>query len=116
MGAPVNNRPKLGRDDVRDYACKLGDLASWMADQSMPLAYHHHMGSMIEDEEDVNWLMDGSPRAVHLHYDTWHLLFAGRCWKASPPSARPSALTMEDMPTEAVAMRQEEWYRASLGV
>jgi inosose dehydratase len=74
---PVNDRPKLGRDEVQAYAAKLGELAKWMTDQGMPLAYHHHMGSMIEDEEDVNWLMEGAPREVNLLFDTGHLLFGG---------------------------------------
>jgi inosose dehydratase len=75
IGTPVNDRPKLGRAEVRAYAAKLSELAKWMADQGMPLAYHHHMGSMIEDGEDVDWLMEGSTPEVHLLYDTGHLLF-----------------------------------------
>ncbi len=74
---PVANRPKLSRDEVLAYAAKLGELAKWMEGQGMPLAYHHHMGSIIEDEDDVNWLMEGSPTEVHLLYDTGHLRFGG---------------------------------------
>ncbi len=77
IGTPVARRPKLSREAVTGYAAKLGELAKWMADQGMPLAYHHHMGSMIEDEEDVNWLMEGSPPAVNLLFDTGHLRFGG---------------------------------------
>lgn len=74
---PVNLRPKLDRDGVRAYAGKLGELAKWMADEGQPLAYHHHMGSIIEDAEDVDWLMEFSPPEVHLLFDTGHLLFGG---------------------------------------
>ncbi len=77
IATPVNNRPKLGRDDVQAYAAKLSELAKWMSDQGMPLAYHHHMGSMIEDEDDINWLMQGSSAEVTLCFDTGHLLFGG---------------------------------------
>ena len=38
---------------------KITELAKWMADQGMPMAYHHHMGTIIETEDDVNWLMEG---------------------------------------------------------
>ncbi len=77
IGTPVNNRPKLGRDDIAAYGAKLTELAKWMADQGMPMAYHHHMGSIIESEEDVNRLMQSSGPAVRLCFDTGHLLFGG---------------------------------------
>ena len=77
IAVPVNDRPKFARADIRAYAAKLSELAKWMADQGMPLAYHHHMGSFIEDEEDVNALMEGSTPEVKLLFDTGHLLFGG---------------------------------------
>lgn len=74
---PVSRRPRLSRDEVTAYARKLGELAKWMADQGMAMAYHHHMGSMIEAEEEVDWLMAGSSPDLHLCFDTGHLLFGG---------------------------------------
>ena len=41
------------------------------------LAYHHHMGSMIEDQADVDALMEGSTPEVTLLFDTGHLKFGG---------------------------------------
>lgn len=77
QSVPVNNRPKLERDEVRAYGAKISELAKWMGDQGMPMAYHHHMGSIIESEDDVNWLMDGSSDDLKLCFDTGHLLFGG---------------------------------------
>ncbi|WP_068108241.1 myo-inosose-2 dehydratase [Tropicimonas marinistellae] len=77
IGTPVSQRPKLGRDEVLAYAAKLSELAKWSADQGVVLSYHHHMGSMIEDAEDIDWLMEGSDPALTLLYDTGHLHFAG---------------------------------------
>lgn len=77
IAIPVNARPKLSRSDIMAYAAKLSDLAKWMADQGMVLAYHHHMGSMIEDREDVDALMEGSAPEVTLLFDTGHLKFGG---------------------------------------
>ncbi|ASP19062.1 inosose dehydratase [Antarctobacter heliothermus] len=77
IGTPVNNRPKLCRDQVLDYGRKLSEVAKWMQDQGMPMAYHHHMGSIIESEDDVNWLMEGASNEVSLCFDTGHLLFGG---------------------------------------
>jgi len=74
---PVNQRPKLQRDEITAYAAKLSEVAKWMADQGMVMAYHHHMGSMIEDQDDIDWLMEGSSDEVTLLYDTGHLRFGG---------------------------------------
>ncbi|MCV6591856.1 MAG: myo-inosose-2 dehydratase [Silicimonas sp.] len=77
ISTPVAHRPKLSRDEITAYAAKLSELAKWSADQGVVLSYHHHMGSMIEDAEDIDWLMDGSSRDLTLLYDTGHLHFAG---------------------------------------
>ncbi|MDO6729392.1 myo-inosose-2 dehydratase [Marinovum sp. 2_MG-2023] len=77
IATPVNNRPKLGRDEVMAYGAKLSEVAKWMADQGMVLAYHHHMGSMIEDQDDIDALMQGASPEVTLLYDTGHLHFGG---------------------------------------
>lgn len=74
---PVNDRPKLSRNDITAYAGKLSEVAKWMAGEGMVLAYHHHMGSMIEDQDDIDWLMEGSSDEVTLLYDTGHLQFGG---------------------------------------
>ncbi len=77
IAVPVNDRPKFSASDVRAYGAKLSELAKWMADQGVTLAYHHHMGSFIESEDDVNALMEGSTPEVKLLFDTGHLLFGG---------------------------------------
>lgn len=77
IGTPVNNRPTLSRDEMLAYGAKITELAKWMADQGMPMAYHHHMGSIVESEDDVNWLMEGSGPELNLCFDAGHLLFGG---------------------------------------
>ncbi|NIZ12576.1 myo-inosose-2 dehydratase [Phaeobacter sp. HF9A] len=77
QAVPLGRRPKLSRDDITAYAGKLSELAKWMADEGMALAYHHHMGSMIEDQADVDALMAGSSPEVTLLFDTGHLAFGG---------------------------------------
>ena len=77
IATPLANRPKLSQDEITAYAVKLSELAKWMAGEGMVLAYHHHMGSMIEDQQDVDALMGGSSPEVTLLYDTGHLAFGG---------------------------------------
>lgn len=76
-GVPVNDRPKLSPDEIMAYGAKLTEIAKWSTDLGMPLAYHFHMGTIIESEPDVDALMQGSGDAVQLTFDTGHLLFGG---------------------------------------
>ena len=77
ISIPVNHRPKLSADELRAYGAKLGEVAKWVEAQGMTLAYHHHMGSIVEAPEDVDALMEGSDPALRLCFDTGHMLFGG---------------------------------------
>ncbi|KQI70266.1 myo-inosose-2 dehydratase [Loktanella sp. 3ANDIMAR09] len=77
LNTPVSQRPKLSRDEVLAYAAKLSEVAKWSADTGVTLSYHHHMGAMVQDAEDIDWLMEGSTDDLTLLYDTGHLHFAG---------------------------------------
>jgi inosose dehydratase len=59
------------------YGRKLSEVARWMTDKGLPLAYHHHMGAIVEHPDDIDWLMEGSSPDVTLLYDTGHLAFGG---------------------------------------
>ena len=77
LDVPVNNRPTLSEDEIAAYGARLSAVAEWCAEQGMPLAYHHHMGSVIESEADIDALMTHTSEAVNLCFDTGHLLFGG---------------------------------------
>jgi len=77
LNTPVSQRPRFSKHDVMAYARKLGEVAKWTADQGLALSYHHHMGSIVEDQDDVDALMQGSSKELNLLFDTGHLHFAG---------------------------------------
>lgn len=74
---PVSRRPKLKRDEIRRYGEKLTKFAEWLASEACPLTFHHHMGTVIEVEEEIDLLMESTDKAVGLLLDTGHLTFAG---------------------------------------
>jgi inosose dehydratase len=67
----------LSDDDVAGYGRKLTAFAEHCAGFGVPLAFHHHMATAIEDERDIDRLMANTGDAVGLLYDTGHLVFAG---------------------------------------
>jgi len=78
LDVPVADRPKLRPDEVRRYGEKLSKLADWLKSEGCPMTFHHHMGTVIETEADVDLLMEATdPASVGLLFDTGHLTFAG---------------------------------------
>lgn len=77
IDAPLSTRPRLEPDELRRLAADLTDLGARTADLGLTLAYHHHMGTVIQDRDEVNRLMDGAGDPVHLLIDTGHATFAG---------------------------------------
>ena len=77
MGTPVSQRPVLEQDAIRRYGEKLTRFAEWLEAEQCAMTYHHHMGTVIETEEEVDLLMENSDDAVGLLLDTGHLTFAG---------------------------------------
>lgn len=75
--APISTRPRLFDDEWKAYGRKLTQLAERMADFGVRMAFHHHMGTVVESDKDVDMLMANSSEAVGLLYDTGHCVFSG---------------------------------------
>ena len=76
IDTPVENRPLMPREDMGAYGGKLTRLAEWMEGEGIAMAFHHHMGTMIETEREIDRLMATTGEAVGLLFDTGHLTFA----------------------------------------
>jgi myo-inosose-2 dehydratase len=77
FGAPLRLRPCLSEANWPVFTRRIGALARRMRDAGMRLAYHHHMGTVVQSRADVDRLMQETPDAVELLLDTGHLTFAG---------------------------------------
>ncbi len=73
---PLSKRPILTNDDWKKLINSINEISKMMIDQNMPLAYHHHMGTVIETEADVTRLIENTKDTVKLLIDTGHMLFA----------------------------------------
>lgn len=75
--APLATRRRLAADEIRAYGRRLTAFAEFCADEGVPLAFHHHMATAIETEDDLDLLMAHTGEAVGLLYDAGHMAFAG---------------------------------------
>lgn len=75
--APLATKVRLDDDEMRAYGRRLTEFAEWCAGEGMPLAYHHHMATAVETEEETDRLMAATGEALTLLFDAGHMAFAG---------------------------------------
>ena len=74
---PLSKRPKLAEGEWKQFGQRLDAVADHMQKQlGVKMAYHHHMGTVIQAEDEVDRMMD-STKNVGLLLDSGHLTFAG---------------------------------------
>ena len=74
---PVSQRPRIAARDYPAYGRKLTQVAEHLARRGVPMSYHHHMGTIVENETEIDLLMANTGPAVGLLIDTGHLTYAG---------------------------------------
>jgi len=72
----LSTRPRMELDEAKKFYNKISEIGKYLEDEEMPLAYHHHMGTVIETEEDTIRLLENTHDSVKLTLDTGHMLFA----------------------------------------
>jgi inosose dehydratase len=73
---PLSSRPRLPEGDWRDFGMRLTEFGDRLAGRGIHLAYHHHMGTVVETSAEIDRLIAVSGGSVGLVLDTGHLAFA----------------------------------------
>jgi len=72
----LSTRPQMDNEEWNIFCNKLTEMGKFLEGEGMPLAYHHHMGTVIETHEDTIRLLENTDDSVKLTLDTGHMLFA----------------------------------------
>jgi inosose dehydratase len=75
--APLSQRPRLNLAEWKTFGVKLTEFASRLADQGLKPCYHHHMGTVVQSEADIDRLMAHTKAPLHLLLDTGHARWGG---------------------------------------
>lgn len=109
---PVADRPRMSEAEWPVFLDRLGRLGDWMAAEGVRIAFHHHMGTVIETAHDIDRLLEGTPPSVGLLFDTGHLRFAGEDPAATARrwARRVNHVHAKDVRPEVLARaRAERW-------
>lgn len=74
---PVYQRPVMNEAQWALFCERISQVGDYLHTQGIALAYHHHMGTVIETATEIDRLMAGTPDTVGLLLDTGHLTYAG---------------------------------------
>ena len=79
IDTPVAARPRMPDEEFKSYGDKLTELAEWLRAAGCPMTFHHHMGTVVESEREVDLLMARTGDAVGLLFDTGHRINHVHC-------------------------------------
>ena len=74
---PLPQRPVLDDAGWALLAPRLTDLARMVRAEGLSIAYHHHMGTVVQTGAEIDRLMTETGPALTLLLDTGHATFAG---------------------------------------
>ena len=78
INKPLSERVVLSDDEFKRYAERLTALAKrLLTEEGIRLAFHHHVGTIIETENDITRLLDLTGDSVGLTFDTGHVFYGG---------------------------------------
>jgi inosose dehydratase/3D-(3,5/4)-trihydroxycyclohexane-1,2-dione acylhydrolase (decyclizing) len=76
-GKPLDARPVLCAEEWPEFGRRVTVVSDAIATEGLRLVYHHHMGTVVQSEADIDALMGATGPSVHLLLDTGHATFAG---------------------------------------
>ncbi|MEO7599911.1 MAG: myo-inosose-2 dehydratase, partial [Opitutus sp.] len=76
LGFTDGDRPRLTEPEWQRFTSGLTDLAQIAAAADMRIVYHHHMGTVVQSEKELDRLMLDVP-SISLLLDPGHLALAG---------------------------------------
>lgn len=76
-----SGKPNFTDDEWKRLCEGLNNLGKLATEKGMRLTYHHHMGTGVQTEAEIDRLMNNTdPDFVGLLYDTGHLYFSGEAY------------------------------------
>jgi Sugar phosphate isomerases/epimerases len=75
--APLSSRPVMSEDEWAVFLPRLTRFAELVKAAGLQLVYHHHMGTVVQTEAEIDRLMAGTGPAVKLLLDTGHATWGG---------------------------------------
>jgi inosose dehydratase len=77
LGRPINDTPRLDAGEWKAFGSNLTRVAEHVHRAGMRFAYHHHLGTVMETQTDLDRFLECTGAAVGLTVDTGHAALGG---------------------------------------
>jgi inosose dehydratase len=71
-GSPMSATPRLADSAWGEFGRKLTDVGDYLAQAGLRMAYHHHLGTVVESQQDLDRFLKSTGPSVGLTVDTGH--------------------------------------------
>lgn len=69
--------PRLPDSSWDEFGRKLTEVADYLAEAGLRMAYHHHLGTVVESQQDLDRFLKATDPSVGLTVDTGHAALGG---------------------------------------
>lgn len=76
-GQPLSSTPRLTQTEWFEFGGRLSQVADYVAEQGLRFAYHYHLGTVVERQEDLLNFVRHTGSHVGLTVDTGHSRLGG---------------------------------------
>jgi inosose dehydratase len=74
---PLTQSPELNDEELKNFGERLTKVADFIEGQGLRLAYHHHLGTVVETASELDRFLKVTGDAVGLTLDTGHAALGG---------------------------------------
>lgn len=74
---PLSGRPVLPEERWAEFGARVTEVGDALLAEGIRLVYHHHMGTVVQSEADIDALMTSTGPSVQLLLDTGHATWGG---------------------------------------
>ena len=77
QACPLSATPRLAAAEWQQFGRKLTEVADYLARAGLRMAYHHHLGTVVESQQDLERFLKSTEPSVGLTVDTGHAALGG---------------------------------------
>lgn len=76
-GVPLEATPRLKSGEWAEFGKRMSAVADYVAGQGVKFAYHHHLGTIVETQADMDAFIAATSPSVGFTLDTGHAALGG---------------------------------------
>jgi inosose dehydratase len=77
QNSALSATPRLAASAWDEFGRKMTEVADHLAEAGLRMAYHHHLGTVVESQQDLDRFLESTGRSVGLTVDTGHAALGG---------------------------------------